>query len=48
MDYGANVNTVLLDLEECSPLLVYVLDNTDNGTDGTNRTLLLGVQSTLS
>lgn len=48
MDYPGNTEIIIKIFKEALALLTYVLDNTDNGTDGANRTLLLGIQSTLS
>lgn len=48
MDYLGLCRQILTSLSELVPLLTYVKTNTDNGTDGTNRTLILGILAALA
>jgi hypothetical protein len=48
MDYVGVTRSVIRKLEETYALNVYIVDVTDAGTDGTNKTLLQNIQLTLS
>jgi hypothetical protein len=47
MDYNGAVKTILLKMQECAVLLAKILVNTDQGSDGTNQTLLVKILNDL-